>query len=207
MAKLQAQYAAKDAHYTPPSSPNVTPAVIQAVVKKTIKPIIVGKYADQNRICHSKNPLSSLLCKTFISIAMEEDEPYSPGGSDEDSLSSLPFMPVANKVADYTPTPTTNMNFAQDIAMQRKVAEVNRQIEAERQQILAMHLQNAVEIDEPYSPTSSVSPPINADLSGISLPPNLADILKTINPVPVVSSIVTSSNVSTYRVYTMHMSP
>lgn len=46
-----------------------------------------------------------------------------------------------------------------------------------------MHLQT-VDIDEPYSPTSSVSPPINTNLSdvvsNISIPANLADILKNV---------------------------
>lgn len=59
---------------------------------------------------------------------------------------------------------------------------MNRQIEAEKKEI-AMHLQT-VDIDEPYSPTSSVSPPINTNLSdvvsNINIPANLADILKNV---------------------------
>lgn len=65
---------------------------------------------------------------------------------------------------------------------QEKLDEINRQIEAEKKQI-AMHLRT-VDIDEPYSPTSSVSPPINTNLSdvvsNISIPANLADILKNV---------------------------
>lgn len=127
---------------------------------------------------------------------MDEDEPYSPGGSDDDdSLSSLPFMSTSGAGADYTKAPSTS--YAQDISIQRKFEELNRQIEAEKKQI-AMHLQ-AVDIDEPYSPTSSVSPTINPNLSdvvsNISIPANLADILKNISSVPV-SSVPSTSNVS-----------
>lgn len=64
----------------------------------------------------------------------------------------------------------------------QQLEELNRQIEAEKKQI-AMHLQTA-DIDEPYSP-SSVSPPmgganISDVVSNISIPDNLADILKNV---------------------------
>lgn len=63
-----------------------------------------------------------------------------------------------------------------------KLEELNRQIELEKKEI-AMHLRT-VDVDEPYSPTSSVSPPINTNLSdvvsNISIPANLADILKNV---------------------------
>lgn len=131
---------------------------------------------------------------------MDDDEPYSPGGSDDDdsmNSASLPFLSSSGTGIDYTKIASSAANLAADNAIQRKVEELNRQIEAEKKQI-AMHLQ-AVDIDEPYSPTSSVSPPINANLSdvvsNISIPANLADILKNIPTVPM-ASIAASSNVS-----------
>lgn len=64
----------------------------------------------------------------------------------------------------------------------QQLEELNRQIEAEKKEI-AMHLQT-VDIDEPYSP-SSVSPPMGGTnisdvVSNISIPANLADILKNV---------------------------
>lgn len=131
---------------------------------------------------------------------MDDDEPYSPGGSDEDDLglTTLPSTFLAG-------TSTTSQN---DSQIQREVEELNRQIEAEKKQI-AMHLQSAdtgdlsttshlapvwdtfghfgdaKNIDEPYSPSNSVSPPINTNLSDvvskISIPANLADILQNVS--------------------------
>lgn len=64
---------------------------------------------------------------------------------------------------------------------QEKLDELNRQIELEKKQIANLQ---TVDIDEPYSPTSSVSPPINTNLSdvvsNISIPANLVDILKNV---------------------------
>lgn len=131
---------------------------------------------------------------------MDDDEPYSPGGSDEDDLglTTLPSTFLAG-------APMTLQN---DSQIQREVEELNRQIEAEKKQI-AMHLQSAdtgdltttsqlapvwdtfghfgdtKNIDEPYSPSNSVSPPINTNLSDvvskISIPANLADILQNVS--------------------------
>lgn len=127
---------------------------------------------------------------------MDDDEPYSPGGSDEDDLglTTLPSTFLAS-------ASTTLQN---DSQIQREVEELNRQIEAEKKQI-AMHLQSDLtttnqlapvwdtfghfgdgkNIDEPYSPSNSVSPPINTNLSDvvskISIPANLADILQNVS--------------------------
>lgn len=139
----------------------------------------------------------------------DDDEPYSPGGSDEDDLglTSLPSTFLATSTSTALPGIGSTDN-----QIQREVEELNRQIEAEKKQI-AMHLQgvdisntdishlgassqlgpvwdsfgrfgetSAKNIDEPYSPSNSVSPPMNANLSDvvskISIPANLADILQ-----------------------------
>lgn len=136
----------------------------------------------------------------YYETDMDDDEPYSPGGSDEDDLglTTLPSTFLAS-------ASTTTQN---DSQIQREVEELNRQIEAEKKQI-AMHLQSAdtgdltstshlapvwetfgqfgdtKNIDEPYSPSNSVSPPINTNLSDvvskISIPANLADILQNVS--------------------------
>lgn len=121
---------------------------------------------------------------------MDDDEPYSPGGSDEDdlALSTIPtsYLPstTVNPIPDYTtakPLTSATSSTMSKFEME-KLEELNRQIELEKKQI-AMHLRTA-DIDEPYSPTSSVSPPINTNLSdvvsNISIPANLADILKNV---------------------------
>lgn len=117
---------------------------------------------------------------------MDDDEPYSPGGSDEDDLSLNPISTsylsssTVNSVPDYA-KPLTGTSTMSKFEME-KLEELNRQIEAEKKEI-AMHLRT-VDIDEPYSPTSSVSPPLNTNLSdvvsNISIPANLADILKNV---------------------------
>lgn len=122
----------------------------------------------------------------FFYLDLDDDEPYSPGGSDEEdlSLNSIPTSylssTTANPIPDYV-NPTVSVGALSSFDKQ-KLEELNRQIEAEKKEI-AMHLQTA-DIDEPYSPSSSVSPPINTNLSdvvsNISIPANLADILKNV---------------------------
>lgn len=81
--------------------------------------------------------------------------------------------------------------------IKREMEELNRQIEAEKMEIALLH---TGDIDEPYSPSNSVSPPmpINVDqqnsnnisaLHSISIPANLADILKSIKSTPTTSTI------------------
>lgn len=83
--------------------------------------------------------------------------------------------------------------------------ELNRQIEAEKMEIALLH---TGDIDEPYSPSNSVSPPmpINVDqqntnnisaLHSISIPANLADILKSIKSTPTPSTMQSLAS-STY---------
>lgn len=128
---------------------------------------------------------------------MDDDEPYSPGGSDDNDMSlntiSSSFLAgsTSNSIPEFSkPIMATSSKLDQENQMQREMEEINRQIEAEKKQI-ALHLQTA-DIDEPYSPTNSVSPPINTNISdvvstssnsalaNISIPANLADILKNI---------------------------
>lgn len=119
-------------------------------------------------------------------LDLDDDEPYSPGGSDEDDL-SLNTIPTSY-LSSTTANPIQIPDYAKPVVAnftscdKQQLAELNRQIEAEKKQI-AMHLQTA-DIDEPYSPTSSVSPPINTNISdvvsNISIPANLADILKNV---------------------------
>lgn len=125
-----------------------------------------------------------ICCFSPQFLDLDDDEPYSPGGSDEDdlTLNTIPstyLTSSSNAVipnTDYVkPLGSANTMSKFD---QEKLDELNRQIEAEKKQI-AMHL-GTVDIDEPYSPTSSVSPPINPNLSNISIPANLADILKNV---------------------------
>lgn len=152
-------------------------------------------------MCDQLSSINEIAQKDeFLFTDLDDDEPYSPGGSDDDdsmNSAALPFLSTSGTGIDYTKITSNAATFATDNAIQRKVEELNRQIAAEKKQI-AMHLQ-AVDIDEPYSPTSSVSPPINANLSdvvsNISIPPNLADILKNIPTVPM-ANIATTSSVS-----------
>lgn len=118
-------------------------------------------------------------------VDLDDDEPYSPGGSDDDELalstipnSYLSSTSIVNPTVEYAKPISASTSFDK-----QALEELNRQIEAEKKEI-AMHLQQTVDIDEPYSPTSSVSPPINQNLSdvvsNISIPANLADILKNV---------------------------
>lgn len=126
---------------------------------------------------------------------MDDDEPYSPGGSDDNdlTLNTISSSFLAGTSSNPAPIAPTSSKSDQENQIQREMEELQRQIEAEKQQI-ALHLQGVV--DEPYSPTNSVSPPITTNISdvvstssnsgipglaNISIPSNLADILKNIN--------------------------
>lgn len=126
------------------------------------------------------------------------DEPYSPGDSDEDeSHLAIPttFIPsTPTTLAAQSPVPAVTTVAPDQEKIQRKMEELNRQIEVEKMEIALL---NTVDIDEPYSPSNSVSPPIptqpdvptatpgnseiNTNLANISIPANLADILKSLN--------------------------
>lgn len=138
--------------------------------------------------------LLNLFFFYFPFADLDDDEPYSPGGSDDDdlSLNTIPTSYLTSStvkpVPDYTKPDYTKPDYTKPAlapAMskfdQEKLEELNRQIELEKKQIANLQ---TVDIDEPYSPTSSVSPPINTNLSdvvsNISIPANLADILKNV---------------------------
>lgn len=126
------------------------------------------------------------------------------------SLNTIPTSYLsstsANPIPDYSkPIVGGGGGSALSSFDKQQLDELNRQIEAEKKQI-AMHLQT-VDIDEPYSPTSSVSPPINTNLSdvvsNISIPANLADILKNVASF---QSTTTSMSMSQYSASLMDTS-
>lgn len=67
------------------------------------------------------------------------------------------------------------------------MAEINRQIEMRQKEIEEMEMRNSTAYEEPYSPSRPVTPPLAkpstslSSLANITLPSNLADILKSIN--------------------------
>ncbi len=71
--------------------------------------------------------------------------------------------------------------------IQRKMDELNRQIEAQKMEIAGMLDTNVASVDEPYSPTSSMStnakPATIPALANISIPSNLQEILNSIKQV------------------------
>ncbi|KAJ6642478.1 Death-inducer obliterator 1 [Pseudolycoriella hygida] len=134
-----------------------------------------------------------------IPTAMEDgDEPYSPGGSDDE----IPFQNTKTIPTSSIQTSCLYAQMEQD-EIQRKMDELNRQIEAQKMEIAGM-LHSDVVVDEPYSPTSSMSttskPAIPA-LANISIPSNLQEILNSINKVTSLptagTSLSTTSTAST----------
>lgn len=87
---------------------------------------------------------------------------------------------------------TSSSHKKEEEDIQRKMDELNRQIELQKQEIA--YIQTASGIEEPYSPSRPVSPPLmtsDADsdqipgLGDIAIPTNLADILQAIKgPMP-----------------------
>lgn len=109
------------------------------------------------------------------------DEPYSPGGSDDEiPFQSSKTIPTPSSVQ----TPSLYAQLEQD-EIQRKMDELNRQIEAQKMEIAGML--DSDPIDEPYSPTSSMSttakPSVPSALANISIPSNLQEILNSIKQV------------------------
>lgn len=94
--------------------------------------------------------------------------------------------------------PTSHKKEEDDI--QRKMDELNRQIELQKQEIA--YIQTTSGIDEPYSPSRPVSPPMMSGdndsnaipgLGDIAIPTNLADILQAIKgPTPMASTSANS---------------
>lgn len=69
--------------------------------------------------------------------------------------------------------------------IQRKMDELNRQIEAQKMEIDGLLHSDVVQVDEPYSPTSSMSTTKKPAtiLANISIPSNLQEILNSIKQV------------------------
>lgn len=123
------------------------------------------------------------------------DEPYSPGGSDEDDDSIMPYSSLVQPVNPLIqslssssasnsrdqPSPSCPLD---QIAIQRKMEELTRQIEEQKMEIAGMlhdDPRTAVQLDEPYSPTSMLMADKQAvGLSGIAIPANLQEILNSI---------------------------
>lgn len=93
--------------------------------------------------------------------------------------------------------------------IQRKMDELNRQIEAQKMEIAGLTISidtgmldtDVVPVDEPYSPTSSMSTTNNASatipvLANISIPSNLQEILNSIKQV---SSLPTTDQTTTSK--------
>lgn len=113
---------------------------------------------------------------------VDGDSPYSPGGSDDE----IPFQ--TSKTIPTTSIQTSSL-YAQmeQEEIQRKMDELNRQIEAQKMEIAGMLHSDVVNVDEPYSPTSSMSssqkPSTIPALANISIPSNLQEILNSIKQV------------------------
>lgn len=103
----------------------------------------------------------------------------------------LPASVLAKSTVLPIPTTVTEV----DAERQRAMEELNREIETQKMEIALLH---TAAIDEPYSPSNSVSPPIPIDppipeLANISIPANLADILKSIKSTSSTTSLPTTS--------------
>lgn len=145
----------------------------------------MGELVHRILISRAKPKLNSHFIFTDIE---DGDEPYSPEDSDDgDPSHLLPATILAKSVAPSIPAaPSVDQD-----KIKREMEELNRQIEAEKMEIALLH---TADIDEPYSPSNSVSPPMSAPISvvdsqssnnipalaNISIPANLADILKSI---------------------------
>lgn len=80
--------------------------------------------------------------------------------------------------------------------IQRKIDELNRQIEAQKMEISGLPHSDVVSVDEPYSPTSSMSTnkkPATI-LANISLPSNLQEILNRCKQVSTADQLITSKS-------------
>lgn len=118
------------------------------------------------------------------------DEPYSPGGSDDDESNFSSLMPnnMRTPMASVPIQQKTLLEISssqlEKAKIQREMDEINRQIEAQKMEIAGMlHSDNVPQIDEPYSPTSSLSAPSKSSiptLANISIPSNLKEMLNTI---------------------------
>ncbi|XP_077292288.1 protein partner of snf isoform X2 [Arctopsyche grandis] len=154
--------------YTPPSSPKrkipslSTSAVISGMPLPSFLPNLSPTVRDK-------------IAATLASA--DDDEPYSPGGSDSGSLERSRSPTLKQPLAeDHLLTPDD---------LQRKMDELTRKIEEEKKQIENMGVNiSGDSLDEPYSPSRPMSPSASGnplpELSSISLPSNLQEILASI---------------------------
>ncbi|XP_059615417.1 PHD finger protein 3 isoform X2 [Phlebotomus argentipes] len=160
---------------TPPTSPNQSTVIknkslhesrkklMMIMPKQSVKDKASVKAAKSTVVPQESNP--------------DDDEPYSPGGSDEE----IPVIP---------PVASAVMNTLDADDIQRKMEELNRQIGAKKMEIAGILNKGQDAVDEPYSPSRPVTPPgISAipaaipSLANISIPSNLSEILASIKNV------------------------
>lgn len=141
------------------------------------------------------------MTKLLFFLLIDGDEPYSPGGSDDE-------IPFPNSKSLPTTSIQTSSLYAQmeQEEMQRKMDELNRQIEAQKMEIAGMLHSDVVNVDEPYSPTSSMSlskkPTAIPALANISIPSNLQEILNSINKRPTTDPSMISKSALNDEEYT-----
>ncbi|RZF43446.1 hypothetical protein LSTR_LSTR001707 [Laodelphax striatellus] len=146
----------------------------------------------------SKRTSSSYKSAAIASLSPTEDTedgdvPYSPGGDDNDvDDDDEPYSPGGDDESPKDPTD-----------LQKKMEELNRKIEEETQEIQSIRctitetiqetIEEVEEEDEAYSPSRSFTPPptttadtipfLDDNMSSISLPKNLQEILASIKKV------------------------
>lgn len=136
------------------------------------------------------------------------DEPYSPGGSDDDDIhfimpptvSSLPPSTPTKHNAIQTTVPISPSQMDAD-EITRKMDEINREIVKSQIEIAGMLLpggsnNTASILAEPYSPTSAPITKSIPTLANISIPSNLQEILNSIKNVTTDSLSPSSSSSS-----------
>ncbi|XP_037045345.1 uncharacterized protein LOC119080875 [Bradysia coprophila] len=174
-------------------------APIATKVPRLSESLIVKSKTVDERFTPPCSPKTQPKSQLEIPIAMEDgDEPYSPGGSDDE----IPFQ-NAKAIPATAQTSSLYAQLEQE-EIERKMDELNRQIEAQKMEI-AMLDSEVVSVDEPYSPSSSLStsaaPSKIPTLANISIPSNLQEILNSIKHVSTLpstdQSIVPKSGAST----------
>uniref|UniRef100_A0A336M0L1 CSON009592 protein n=1 Tax=Culicoides sonorensis TaxID=179676 RepID=A0A336M0L1_CULSO len=162
----------------PPALP-LLPPIITKQSLKNIDPSFSGVSDDSSSKQYSrKSKLLALgLPKT---TSDEEDEPYSPGDSDENDVSSSIAITTSSTIV------TVKKGIIGD-EENAKLDEINREIQARKMEIAGMLNVDPDSLDEPYSPSRPVSPPkttqqpsILPGLDKIAIPSNLSEILASI---------------------------
>lgn len=170
---------AKDTKYTPPSSPKVVPAPVGRSTPAPFSKLLTSSkllFMTREETVRINN-----VNADFSAVMDDGDEPYSPGGSDDDEddgvlpyaslMSQLPsalsanqqlvaLMSSASNSRDQ-PSPTSSLD---QVELQRKMEELMRQIEVQKQEIALLGGEK----------------PTEGGLSGIAIPSNLKEILNSI---------------------------